>query len=861
MLARLQEDRKTIEQLWNDGCSAKVLLTRLSRLMDEYICTCFERVRAEAGLDSGVAFIALGGYGRSELFPYSDVDLMILYSPEYKEKIAEIADKVLYPLWDTGLEIGHGVRTVRESLEHAGEDFFFRVALLDGRFLCGDSELFAELQTAYRRKFIDGCRKSFVEEMKTRGDERRKRFGMHCYLLEPHLKEGRGGLRDVQSMFWTARVVFGLSSLDEIEAAGLLLPDERREFQKSVELLERLRICLHYINKRKNDRLYFELQADVAEAFGYSTDGRFLSVEAFMRDLYSHFDCISLVIDLFFDHVDEVLGLEIVTDVKDRLIEKGIEIRRGRLHLAADRQMVEKKPHIIVRLFLAMARTGLVPHYRTRKMVSSYVSLLQGRLLLSPRLNKPFLRILLEAKDVFNVLETMLESRVLTAIIPEFGGVVSLAQHDLYHIYTVDRHSLQTVTELRGVVEEFSQAASLVDSFEVLYMAALLHDVGKGRGQDHSEAGAEIVGRVGQRFGFSEDECADLSFLVFYHLFIPENALRRDLNDIAFIQHCAEIVGSVSRLAMLYLLSMADSRATGPSAWSDWKGALMNEMYLKVLAVIEHKPEDLAGDSFQEHVEQGVDWLREQLKQALAGKLMTFDPAVLPADYLLGFDVDVVLGHVGLYKEKYNLLRQKSHIEPKDMGGEWQILFMSLDRPGLLAKICGVLALHNLVVVKAQIFTWKDATAVDIVTVRPPDGLTFVEKDWRQLQDDVDLAIAHRIDIGGKLYQKWIAGYGRRYELTGNVESRIVIDNESSTTYSVVEVYAADRPYLLYRITQALADFGVNIHKAYIATEVEQLIDVFYVLDSRGEKLIDKSFQEKVVGCLMEFIDDSKKEK
>ncbi|HID16108.1 MAG TPA: HD domain-containing protein, partial [Candidatus Atribacteria bacterium] len=528
-------------------------------------------------------------------------------------------------------------------------------------------------------------RKTFVREMKDRRTERRERFGAHSYLLEPHLKEGRGGLRDMQAMLWTARVVFGLSSLDDIEDAGLLLPDEKQQFQVALDFLKRLRIRLHYLSKRKNDRLYFELQAEVAEAFGYLTDGSILPVEAFMRDLYSQLECVSLVTDLFFDHVDEVLGLEAAVEVQDRLIEKGIEVRRGKLHLTADRQMVEKKPHIVVRLFLAMARTGLPLHHRTRKLVSSYAALLQGQLLQSPRLNKPILSILLEAKDIFSVLEIMLESRVLPAVIPELQGIVSLAQHDLYHIYTVDRHSLQTVAELRGVVEEYPMAFSAVDVPAVLYLSALLHDVGKGAGRDHSEVGAEVVGGIARRFGFSEEQCSDIEFLVLYHLFIPENALRRDLNDTAFIQRCAEIIGTTSRLAMLYLLSVADSRATGPSAWSDWKGALMNEMYLKVLAAIEHAEEDSELECFHEHVEQGVGWLRRQLADLLAKKEVIFDQDVLPADYLLSFDVDTVLAHIKVYQEKYNLLRQKSYIEPVDSGDEWQLLCMSLDRPGLLA--------------------------------------------------------------------------------------------------------------------------------------------------------------------------------
>ena len=854
MLDKFQEDRKAIEFLWSDGVSGQELLLKQTALVDQYIKACFEKVGGELG-DEGVALVALGGYGRKELFPYSDVDLMLLYGPQQKKQVARVVDSVLYPLWDTGLDVGHGVRSVEESLAHAEEEYLFRVALLDARFLCGDRDLFSELEVSYRKQFIDGCRKSFVEEMKESRKERRDRFGTHSYLLEPHLKEGKGGMRDVQAMFWTVKVVFGLSSLDDIEGAGLLTSSERADFQKSIDMLRRLRMRLHYMSRRKNDQLYFEQQADMAVEFGYPLEGKVLPVEAFMRDLYCHLENIASATDLFFDHIDEALGLDDGgVDVQDRQIEKGIEVRRGKLHLTADLNMMKKKPHTIVRLFLAMARTGLPLHYRTRKMVPTLVGGITDRVRRSPRLSGPVLSILLEAKDVFGVLEVMLESGLLTACIPEFRHVESLAQHDMYHVYTVDRHSLQTVAELRSVCEEFPAVFADVLAPDVLYFAALLHDVAKGSGRDHSEAGAEVIRLVGERFGFSEESCGDLGFLVLYHLFIPENALRRDLNDVAFMQRCGRTVGTASRLAMLYLLSVADSRATGPSAWSDWKASLMDDMYLKVLAAIECAEKEVGDVSLQGHMDQGVEWLRGQLVEALDDDGVSFDQSVLPPDYLLSFDLTDVLGHVGLYQKHYRLLRQKSYMEACEVEGGWEILVMSYDRPGLLAKVCGVLALHSLVVMTAQIFTWQDGTVVDVVTVRPLDYLQFAEKNWLELREDVDKAIAHRLDVGRRLYQKWLKDGGRRYELAGNVESRVVVDNDSSDDYSVVEVYATDRPHLLYRITQALADFGVNIHRAYIATEVEQLIDVFYVLDARGEKLIESDFQSEVVESLERFL-------
>jgi [protein-PII] uridylyltransferase len=441
----------------------------------------------------------------------------------------------------------------------------------------------------------------------------------------------------------------------------------------------------------------------------------------------------------------------------------------------------------------------------------------------------------------------------LTACIPEFSRITSLAQHDLYHIYTVDRHSLQAVAELHALVASGTAAMQNVKDLKVLYLAALLHDIGKGSGRDHSLEGAALAGEIGQRLCLSEKECDTLRFLIRYHLFIPENALRRDLNDAIFIKRCAEKISSLSRLSMLYLLSVADSKATGPSAWSDWKASLMEELYLKIYPYLDHGRHEV--HDVTAHEEQGVEWLREQIRVQLKGSgELKIDPETLSTDYILSFSPEVIAGHVLTLRDNFQRIRQKSLIIADRADERWSLLIMTKDRPGLLAKICGVMALNNLSVTKAQIFTWDDGTVVDVIDVRSTDGLSFAEKNWQDLNDQLDLAIEHRMGLSHRLYSKSASTYGRRAQMVGDVASKIIIDNESSDKYSVIEVYAADLPAQLYHITQAMADFGLNIHKAYIATEVEQLIDIFYVLDSRGQKLLDEGFVKEVTEGILHFI-------
>ncbi|MGB3221691.1 MAG: [protein-PII] uridylyltransferase [Desulforhopalus sp.] len=858
MISAFRVERQALESNWAKGSVGDDLLLDNCRLVDEYIINNYKETELPES-NGKIALVALGGYGRKELFPFSDVDLMILYHPKLRKHIAGVTDAVLYPLWDTGLEVGHGVRTVAESISHAREDYFFLVALLDARLIHGSQELFDELLKAYRKRYVDGHREKFVEKMKAYRQSRRDRYGCHSYLLEPHIKEGRGGMRDIQAMMWTARVVFGLNTLDDIQLAGLLLEEEKKEFVEARNTLVRLRCHLHFISNRKNDQLYFEHQEDAAKAFNYQPSDGVRGVELFMRDIYGALQTISVTSDLFFDHVDEVLGLAGKgKGGADKVIESGIEIRSGRVHLTASRSQLLAKPQTLVRVFLAMARTGLPMHHRTRKIISGFVDLITDKERTSPRFAKTFFTLLFEAKDIAMVLETMLETGVLTACIPEFSKITTLAQHDLYHIYTVDRHSLQAVVELHALVASETPAVEGVKDLKILYLAALLHDIGKGSGRDHSIEGAAFAGEIGQRFCLTEEECSALRFLIRHHLFIPENALRRDLNDAIFIKRCADKIGSVNRLSMLYLLSVADSKATGPSAWSDWKASLMEELYLKVYPYLDqgrHEVHDVTA-----HEEQGVEWLREQIRVQLKGNGdLKIDPETLSTDYILSFSPEVIAGHVLTLRDNFQRIRQKSLIIADETEERWSLLIMTKDRAGLLAKICGVMALNNLSVTKAQIFTWQDGTVVDVIDVRSTNGLSFAEIDWQALNEQLDLAVEHRMGLSHRLYSKLSSTYGRRSQTVGDVASKIIIDNESSDKYSVIEVYAADLPAQLYHITQAMADFGLNIHKAYIATEVEQLIDVFYVLDSRGQKLVDKDFIKEVTEGILHFISHSAK--
>ena len=792
--AELRAKRDALESLWRQGLSGQSLLHKHSQLIDEYISQCFAGC-PEAG--EGMTFIALGGYGRKELFPFSDIDLLLLYEPQAEERLSAVTEAIFYPLWDAGLEVGHGVRTPQACLTDARKDFFFQVALLDARPITGSESLFAELKENFRQDFVEGHRRDFLKNMVSHRKERHRRFGMHSYLLEPHIKESRGGFRDIQAMLWVAQAVYGLRNIKAMEEAGLLTSQERQNFDEAREHLIRIRNRLHYVSGRKNDQLYFEHQEEMAHAFKYRTANGILAVEQFMRDVYGHLQSIGNITDLFFEHIDETLGLTPVAKA-EQVIEAGLSVRLGRLHLT-DQSLIAKRPYLLMRLFAQASKTGFPIHHRTAKLVNSHLCLIDDKLRHSRRMAKAFQETL-EGPDAFSALTAMLDTGLLTAYIPEFTLITSLAQHDVYHAYTVDRHLLQTVAGLKSLQKD--KHLAVTQNASILYLAAFFHDIGKGHTDDHAERGAKLAQSIGERLGLSEDEISQMAFLIRHHLFLPLTALRRDLEDEVLIAQCGSIVKNHELLHMLYLLAIADSKATGPTVWNEWKGALFQELYLKIAHFLdrtEHRNPDKA---------QGAEWMRSRIRGIL-DKGAEFDLTTLPEEYLLSFSPETVAQHINQHK---GLEGQKALLCHEDKGAYWSVLIMTRDSTGLLAKICGTLALHNLTVVEAQIHTWPDATAVDVLNVRQGDDMSYASQDWNALEQDLNMVLANRLGLAHRLADKQRSSrYGGHQHLGPRQEPRVVIDNHSSEMYTIIEVYTENMPELLHGVTRTLAEFGINI--------------------------------------------------
>ncbi|MFW8601881.1 [protein-PII] uridylyltransferase [Desulfobacterota bacterium M19] len=831
-LSELRTRREILEVLWRRGLSGQALLREHTQVIDSHLQQQFEQCPAAADM----ALIAIGGYGRRELFPFSDIDLLLLHGGAGEAALNSAAEAIFYPLWDAGLDVGHSVRTRQQCIGDAAADFFFQVALLDARLIAGSSQLFQELQSDYQQKFINGQRRNFLEQMIQHREHRLQTFAKHSYLLEPHIKEGRGGLRDIQAIMWTAKTLFGLKDMAAIHEAGILSTAEYKAITKAWEHLIQIRNRLHYLSGRKNDQLFFEHQEEISKQFNYRASTGIRAVEQFMRKVYDNLQTIAVSTDLFFAHVRETIVPPRSAE-DDKILENGIFNRRGYIHLGS-RGELRRRPILILRLFLQAARTGLPVHHQTRKLIAANLDLLAG-IQQSAAAGQAFLDILAADQKPPATLEAMLECGVLAAYLPEFAHLKSLAQHDVYHIFTVDYHLIQSVAALKAIISDNHNIFSVIQNPKILFLAALLHDIGKGYGTDHAAKGARLAEETGRRLGLNTKEIKTLVFAIRQHLFLAETALRRDLEDSDLIARCAGIVQSTERLAILYLLSIADAMATGPANWNDWKAALLLELYLKIALFLEKSGQEENGFS------QGIAWIKEQI-QKLAGKnKKTFDLDSLPDDYLLNFSPEDIVAHLTMSRK---LDDDNFILQPRDKGAHWSLLIITRDRPGLLTKICGVTALHGLEILAAQVFTWPSGIAVDTIDVCPFYNETFGDQEWADMRADLKKALTFRLGLDYRLNGS--PAVLKKVKITG-AAPKVVLDNATSTAFTIIEVYADKEVGMIYRIAGTLADFRINIFRAKIGTRSDQVVNVFYVLDSKGRKIISPDFQEEIRQSLL----------
>jgi len=829
------------------------LLKDHARLIDEYLRNSFEAswIGPKMHIVSNpYAIIALGGYGRAEQCYHSDVDLLFLFRKSVPDESEELIREIVYPLWDIKLEVGYTIQSINACVRLARDDYEVLTALLDARFVCGISSVYAELMESLRRRLLKRMPRKIMKWLVERNYQRHEDFGDSSYLLEPNLKEGNGGLRDYHTLRWLAAIEYGLKETRDMEYMGFLSHYEYNELMDALAFIWKVRNQLHALAGRKCDQLYFAYQAGVADAMGFlGADGQ-SPVERFLSALHAHMTFIKQqLLLILYEFGFEQSGRKKSSEKK---LEEwpGLHLYKGRLSFDSPEHIVSQ-PEMLIRIFEASARLKVPLSREAFRLVREFRYLVDDRFRTAAGVRKAFENILLSPAPTFNVLEQMQNTGFLVSFIPEFQKVSDRIEYDIYHLYPVDRHILRTVF----VMKTFGDTGDpCLDNLcgrlyrclkrkKTLLWAALLPDIGKGRSpDDHSSRGAAIAEAILDRFGYAKREIETVRFLVENHLALARTATRRDINDEETAINFARFVRDLTRLKMLFLLTVADSVATGPKAWNEWRSALIRDFFLKVYGILEKG--ELATHSAVKEIEKKRAFLMGLQDKAFAGMDLSEEFELMSPRYVLSVDTKDMLKHMSLYQRLGNAGFAWEIV--RDTGTNTRtVTICANDRPGLFSRIAGVFTLNNINILNAQIHTWRNGIALDIFRVAPPPDQIFEDERWQKAENTLQQVLAGELDLAAAMARK-------QYDLS-RAEShmftqpnRVVVDNESSSFFTIIEVFTYDFKGLLYRITDAISRCSLNIRVAKIATKLDQVVDVFYLRDEHDEKVLSSQRLEMV---------------
>ncbi len=794
-----------------------------------------------------LAVVATGGYGRGELAPFSDIDLLFLTPYKPTPRVEQVVEFCLYMLWDLGLKVGHAVRSVEECLRWARDDMTVRTTVMEGRLLNGDARVFHMFRQRLQRDVIANSAPAFIEAKMVERAERHDRLGDSRYLLEPNIKEGKGGLRDLQLLGWIGRYLHGSPAMADMVKAGLLTQEEERRAAKAASFLATLRCNLHYRADRAEERLTFDVQPAIGERMGYTERESGASVERFMKHYFIIAKSVgdltrTVLAGLEAEHLHR--GRRSLRLWSRQQTVDGFAVQGSRLAAASPDQF-EKAPADLIRFFLVAQQRDRDLEPGTLKRISRSLKLIDGTLREDPQANAHFLEILTGPHDPAPTLRRMNEAGVLGRFIPDFGRVVAQMQYDMYHVYTVDEHTVVAVGlmhqlahgKLADTMVHPTAVMAQVLSPRALFVAMLLHDIAKGRGGDHSVLGSRIARRLGPRLGLTAEETDTVAWLVLYHLTMSQAAFKRDIEDDKTVRDFADLVGSVERLRQLYVLTTCDIQAVGPGRWTPWKGTLLRNLYEQTAA-------RLSGGFEAMHRDARVQAAQGELRAALAAEggwdeadVETFLAAGYPS-YWLSLDTETHVYHAQLTRSarrQGQALTVERRVNPEM--GITELTIYTADHPGLFAHLAGALAVAGANIVEAKVFTHTDGMALDIFVIQ--DAATGGPFEAREKLARLSALIARSLE-GVMMPGDELARRRPAYRVrTGifRVPARVLIDNAASHAHTVIEINGRDRPGLLFDVTHALSAMALQISSAKISTYGERAVDVFYVKDIFGMKI------------------------
>src|SRR6266513_2657713 len=815
-----------------------------------------------------MAVVATGGYGRGLMAPESDIDLLFILPYKQTAWGESVAEALLYCLWDMGLKVGHATRSVDESIRQAKSDMTIRTALLEARYLFGDVKLYNELTARFDKEVAQGSAAEFVAAKLAEREERHRRGGQSRYLVEPNVKDGKGGLRDLHTLFWIAKYVYRVRETDELLEHGVFDAQEYRTFRRCADFLWSVRCNIHFFSGRAEERLSFDMQREIAIRLGYTSHPGMQDVERFMKHYFLVAKDVGDLTAILCAKLEDQQAKP--APVLSRMMSKlrpGTKLRRvpdsddfiidnNRINLAAP-DIFKHDPVNLIRIFRLAQKNNLAFHPDAMRTVTRSLKLINGQLRENPEANRLFMEIL-TSNDAEVVLRRMNETGVLGHFIRAFGKIVSMMQFNMYHHYTVDEHLLRCVGYLqdieRGGNDEFIVASDLMRKIRpehraLLYVATLLHDIAKGRPEDHSIAGAKVARRLCPRLGFNAADTETVAWLIEEHLTMSMMAQSRDLLDRKTIENVASVVQSVEQMKLLTILTTADIRGVGPVVWNGWKAQLLRTLYYEAEPVLtggfsEVNRAQRIAVAQAEFRAEFTEWPEQELNAYIARHY--------PA-YWLKVDLPRKIRHALFRRASEQAGHQLAiNVGFDEARGVTELTILAVDHPWLLSIIAGACASAGANIVDAQIYTTTDGRALDTIAIT---------REYDRDEDE-----ARRATRIGEMVEQVLEGKLRLPEVVARkaanrgkvrafvVEPEVTINNQWSDRYTVIEVSGLDRPGLLYQLTTAISKLNLNIASAHVATFGERARDVFYVTDLLGAQINAPTRQAAIKSALLHLL-------
>jgi [protein-PII] uridylyltransferase len=780
-----------------------------------------------------LTLIAVGGYGRAEMAPYSDVDIGFLTPGKQTPWAEQVIESMLYALWDMALKVGHSSRSLDDMVRQAKGDVTIRTALLEARYVTGDTPLYDEAARRFKAEVQHGTERQFIADKLAERDARHRKMGDTRYVVEPNVKEGKGGLRDLHALFWIGKYIYDVQRGANLVEVGLLTKAEYRLFNRADNFLQAVRCHLHTVTRRAEDRLTFDVQREIATRMRFSDRPGKSAVERFMQYYFLQARTVGDLTGVFLAHLDERFaargrrfGLPTIRRRPGKL--HGFVLDRGRLALPREDYFAED-PVRLIEIFQLADLHGVEVHPLAMRAANRDARLIANRRR-DPRANALFLDVLTSPRDPELVLRWMNEAGVFGRFVPDFGRVVAQMQFDMYHHYTVDEHTIRAIGLLARIdkgelKEDHPLAAAIIKhivSRRVLYVAVLLHDIAKGRGGDHSILGAEVAEQLCPRLGLSPAETETVAWLVRWHLLMSATAFKRDLSDFKTILDFCEIVQSPERLRLLLVLTIVDIRAVGPGTWNGWKRQLLADLFEAAEEVLRlgHKQRGRA---------ERITTRQATLQAELGWEEARFAAFVhrFPEAYWIA-EPDDVLAHNARFIAAAGDAQLSIDAQVYAMRGATLVTIYAADHPGLFYRIAGAIHVAGGNIIDARIHTTRDGMAIDNFLVQDPFGRPFDDLDQLgRLRRSIEDALANR----GKLSDRLVAKPAPRTRADAfDIEPNVLIDNHASNRFTVIEVNA--------QLAHALFQSKVTLHSAHVATYGERAVDTFYVTDLTGDRIV-----------------------